>query len=46
VEGRTVTFWVEARDQREIVGEGTHARVVVDVVRFDERVQKKLAGGG
>ncbi len=45
VEGRTVTFRVEARDEREIVGEGTHARVVVDVARFDQRVRKKLAGG-
>jgi predicted thioesterase len=44
VEGRTITFRVEARDEREIIGEGTHARVVVDVARFDERVQKKLAG--
>jgi predicted thioesterase len=42
VEGRTITFRVEARDEREIIGEGTHARVVVDVARFDERVQKKL----
>ena len=45
VEGRTITFRVEARDEREVVGEGTHARVVVNVARFDQRVQKKLAGG-
>jgi fluoroacetyl-CoA thioesterase len=45
VEGRTITFRVDARDEREPVGGGTHQRVVVSVVRFDERVQRKLAGG-
>jgi predicted thioesterase len=41
-EGRTVTFRVEARDEREPIGGGTHQRVVVSVQRFDERVQRKL----
>jgi predicted thioesterase len=45
VEGRTITFRVEARDERETVGGGTHQRVVVSVARFDERVQRKLRGG-
>ena len=44
VEGRTVTFRVEARDEREVIGGGTHSRVVVNVARFDGRVQRKLAG--
>src|SRR5215475_2020894 len=42
VEGRTVTFRVEARDEREVIGGGTHQRVVVNVARFDQRVQRKL----
>src|ERR1700728_4167252 len=42
LEGRTVTFRVEARDEFEIIGGGTHQRVVVSVARFDERVQRKL----
>src|SRR5690242_16903869 len=42
VEGRTVFFRVEARDERELIGDGTHERVVVNVARFDERVQRKL----
>src|SRR3954468_18020225 len=41
VEGRTVYFKVRAEDERELIGEGTHERVVVNVNRFDERVQKK-----
>jgi predicted thioesterase len=44
VEGRTISFGVEARDQRETIGGGTHQRVVVSVARFDERVQRKLRG--
>jgi predicted thioesterase len=42
LEGRKVRFEVEARDEREIIGGGTHERVVVNVNRFDERVQRKL----
>ncbi len=42
-EGRTITFRVEARDDFETIGGGTHRRVVVSVARFDERVQRKLA---
>jgi predicted thioesterase len=45
VEGRTVTFRVEAHDDREPIGGGTHKRVVVSVARFDERVQRKLRAG-
>ena len=43
VSGRTVTFRVEARDEKELIGDGTHERVVVNVAKFDARVQQKLA---
>ena len=42
VDGRTVTFKVEARDEKDVIGYGTHERVVVNVEKFDARVQKKL----
>jgi fluoroacetyl-CoA thioesterase len=42
VEGRKIRFMVEARDEKEVIGAGTHERVVVNVARFDERVQRKL----
>jgi predicted thioesterase len=45
VEGRTVVFQVEARDEVETIGRGTHQRVVVSVARFDERAQRKNRGG-
>lgn len=43
IEGRMLTFRVEARDERELIGDGTHQRVVVNVERFDKRVQRKIA---
>ena len=46
VEGRTITFRVEARDSIERIGGGTHQRVVVSVARFDERVRRKVRGEG
>jgi len=44
LEGRTVTFRVEAHDDFEPIGGGSHQRVVVSVTRFDERVQRKVRG--
>jgi len=41
VEGRRLTFRVEAFDEVEKVGEGTHQRYVIDVTRFQQRVEKK-----
>jgi predicted thioesterase len=42
IESRTVTFRVEARDETELVGDGSHERVVVNVAKFDQRMQRKL----
>jgi fluoroacetyl-CoA thioesterase len=44
VEGRTISFRLEARDEKELIGDGTHQRVVVNVEKFDQRVRRKLAG--
>src|SRR6266702_2218894 len=43
VEGRTVTFRVAVSDEKEPIGDGTHERMVVNVARFDVRVQDKVA---
>ncbi len=42
VDGRRVTFAVEASDGTETVGKGTHVRFVVDVRRFAARLRKKF----
>ena len=41
VEGRTIRFRVEAHDEKELIGDGSHERVVVNVAKFDQRVQRK-----
>ena len=41
VDGNRIRFRVEAFDEVEMIGEGTHERVVVNVARFDTRVRKK-----
>ena len=43
VEGRAVKFRVSARDERDLIGEGVHDRVVVNVAKFDVRLQEKIA---
>ena len=42
VQGRRVRFDVSASDEKELIGEGIHERVVVNVAKFDARVQAKL----
>ena len=44
VEGRTIYLKVKAEDEQELIGEGTHERVVVNLERFDKRVQDKARG--
>jgi len=41
VDGRTVCFAVEARDEKDLIGDGRHERVVVNVAKFDQRVRAK-----
>jgi len=42
IDGRRVTFKIEAWDPKEKIGEGTHVRVIVDAARFKDRVEQKL----
>jgi predicted thioesterase len=41
VDGRKLTFHVSARDEKEVIGEGTHERIIINVARFDQRAQEK-----
>jgi fluoroacetyl-CoA thioesterase len=43
IEGRTLTYRLAAADEREPIGDGTHERIIINVARFDQRVQDKLA---
>ncbi len=46
VSGRTLVFYVEARDPREIIGKGRHERVVVDSEQFLTKVRGKRESDG
>ena len=41
--GRHIDFRVSAMDQAEEIGTGTHARVVIDLAKFSERLAAKFA---
>lgn len=46
VDGRKLTFAIEARDAAELIGTATHTRIVVDVARFNSKVADKARAGG
>jgi len=41
VQERRITFRVEARDEKEMVGEGTHERAIINVAKFATRLAAK-----
>jgi len=41
VDGRMLTFRVEAFDEKERIGEGTHVRAAVDLARFSAKLAAK-----
>lgn len=44
VEGRRLSFLVEAADEHERIAAGRHDRFVIDRARFDQRVAAKARG--
>jgi predicted thioesterase len=42
VNGKRVQFRVEAWDEKEKIGEGTHERAIIDVSKFATRLAEKL----
>ena len=44
VEGRRTVWDIEAKDDVEVIGRGTHERFAVDFAKFNARVAKKAAG--
>jgi predicted thioesterase len=41
VQEKKITFKVQAWDEHELIGDGTHTRYLIDVARFMQRVQSK-----
>ncbi len=46
IDGRKLTFRVSAEDEKDLIGEGLHERIIVNVERFDKRTQEKAGVGG
>jgi fluoroacetyl-CoA thioesterase len=46
VDGRKLTFKVEAYDEKEKIGEGTHTRAIINLERFMSRVHEKARTKG
>lgn len=46
VDGRKLVFRVEAWDEQEKIGEGTHTRAIIDVQRFGQKVREKANRAG
>ncbi len=42
VEGRKLTFAVEARDNQDVISRGTHQRYVINKEKFDAGLKKKI----
>ncbi len=42
VDRRTLWFRVHAEDEKERIGEGAHERIVINLAKFDVRMQDKL----
>jgi fluoroacetyl-CoA thioesterase len=41
IEGRRLRFHVECRDERELIGEGTHERAIIRTASFAGKVEAK-----
>ena len=42
VDGRRVEFTIRATDSGEVIGTGTHERVIIDLAKFSERLKLKI----
>jgi fluoroacetyl-CoA thioesterase len=43
VEGRKLTFNIEAYDEKEKIGEGTHERYIIELAKFLKRTEEKAS---
>lgn len=46
IDGRMLTFKVEAWDEVEKVGEAEHVRAIISLAKFAERIEKKKKAAG
>jgi fluoroacetyl-CoA thioesterase len=41
VEGRRIEFNIRATDGAQLIGDGTHERMIIDLLRFNERLKSR-----
>jgi fluoroacetyl-CoA thioesterase len=46
IDGSRLKFRVEAWDDKEKIGEGLHVRAVLDILRFEQGLKRKIGAGG
>ncbi|MCP1625283.1 thioesterase family protein [Pseudomonas nitroreducens] len=46
IDGKTLVFRVECRDEAGVIGAGTHRRAIIDLQRFVQRLGEKSAASG
>lgn len=46
VDKKKLTFYVQAFDEKEMIGEGTHSRYIIQVDKFLHRAQEKVNHNG
>jgi fluoroacetyl-CoA thioesterase len=42
VDGRKLTFSIIAKDDTEIISEGTHVRFIIDNAKFNDKIRNKI----
>ena len=42
VDGRLVEFTIRATDGEEVIGEGTHERIIINLAKFSEHLKSKF----
>ena len=42
IDGRRIEFTIRATDGAEVIGEGTHERVIINLARFSEQLKAKF----
>jgi fluoroacetyl-CoA thioesterase len=42
IDGRRIEFTIRAMDGAEVIGEGTHERVIINLARFSEQLKTKF----
>lgn len=43
IDGKALLFKVSCRDEAGLIGEGMHRRAIIDIARFMQRLQEKIA---